>query len=201
VAKVEAAHQQASKVGKHPGGMAPLQQPNQMGDQNQHQRNAQDVGQDGGGKEIGGKGSEKGATAGRLGPREDLQPAVEHGLGKIPLELARGGDRDRRDAEIGLAAIDAGQQIPHRRLDDKFRLHVYLPGDLLPKLDAKAGEPAVFFDDKGPDQARGDAQLFFLHLGRRDGGDRAEQESEKDSFHAHHPAKPISEQNEAGTSI
>jgi len=42
----------------------------------------------------------------------------------------------------------------------------------LPKLDAEAGELTLFLENKGSNEARGNAEFFFLRLGEDGGGGR-----------------------------
>ena len=63
--------------------------------------------------------------------REDLQPGVEHGLRKVPVDLSLGGYGDCGNCQIHLFGTSRLQQVLDRRFDDELRLSVKLAADLL----------------------------------------------------------------------
>ena len=122
------------------------------------------------------------AATAALNGSQDLQPGIEHRLGKIQLHLPIGCDRNRRDAERHVLGLDRIEQFFDRRLDDKFGLRVYLFGDLLPELDAEAGKLAVLFIDERFDETGCDAKLLLFRLGKSERNDQNEKRHKQRVF-------------------
>src|SRR5438093_7231401 len=107
------------------------------------------------------------AALGWLRGREDLKSRVEHRMREIPLHFPLRSDRYRCDPQLRLLGLNGFEQISHRGLDYKIILYIHLLADFLPEVDAKAGEPALFLEDKRLDEPRRYAQFGLRYLSLR----------------------------------